>query len=156
MALQLNQDEILTLIYSDRTDDLIRRCSDLVNTGTTDSVAMMLLALRDDDDYFDEMSILLHAIERSPVASVYAATRDCFRDLSKNAPKWCDSVVRRHLNANENLTEFNVGKFVDTMRENDEAFVLVAEIANRLHADNAIPDGSLACFMTDLPGNSAG
>ena len=116
----------------------------------------MLLALRDDDDYFDEMSILLHAIERSPVAIVYAATRDCISELSKNAPRWCDSIVRRHLNAKENHTEFSIEQFVAAMRSGDCAFAIVSDIANRLHADNAIPDETLTQFITESPGDGAG
>ena len=132
----------------------MRHCADLADAGTVNSITTMLLALR--DDYFDEMSVLLHAAERAPVANVYVATRECLTDLSRHAPKWCDTIVRRHLNANEQLTGFSIKQFVDTMQQNDEAFTIVSEIAGRLHADNAISDEALGYFIIKPPDDSAG
>ena len=139
MAIIPTNSELLDLIYSDRTDALVSSCNSLSDNGSVDALNAMLLAFRDDDDYFDEMSVLLHSIERAPVSNVYIAIRNCILELNDTAPSWCKRIVKRNLLADEGpLTRFDTSDFVKALKGNEVAFKLVRQIARELFSTDQI------------------
>jgi len=57
--------EVLTqTLYADNTEEFITLVNGLAEEGTANSVGVLLSTFVDDFDYYDEMSVVMHAIER--------------------------------------------------------------------------------------------
>lgn len=134
--------EVLTqTLYADNTEEFITLANGLAEEGTADSVRVLLSTFVDDFDYYDEMSVVMHAIERVSADVVYESLAAGLVKLNETAPGWCEELVRRHLRALGNGEDggFNVSGFVEAMRSDPKTFLLVEEIAKKLVSRERVP-----------------
>lgn len=141
--------EVLTqTLYADNTEEFITLVNGLAEEGTANSVGVLLSTFVDDFDYYDEMSVVMHAIERVNADVVYESLAGGLVKLNETAPGWCEELVRRHLRAPGNGEDggFNVSGFVDAMRTDQKVFSLVDKIAKELVSRERVPAKVLDFF----------
>lgn len=135
-------------LYSDNTQEFVDLANGLAAKGTIESVGVLLASFIDDFDYYDEMSVLMHAIERVEPTVVYESLAKGLKKLNETAPGWCKELVKRHLRAPGNGEEggFSVAVFVNAMRSDPQAFSVTESIAKKLVAENHVPSDVLSQF----------
>tara|TARA_R110002111_G_scaffold153375_1_gene220264 strand:- start:250933 stop:251373 length:441 start_codon:yes stop_codon:yes gene_type:complete len=141
-------EELSKSLYSDNTQEFIALTNRLATDGTAESLDVLLTSFADDFDYYDEMSVLMHAIERVDPTVVYESLSKGLPTLNDRAPGWCEELVKRHLRAPENTKEgqFSISAFVGALREVPESLAIAKSIASRLVSDERIPADVLNYF----------
>lgn len=143
--------EVLTeTLYADKTEEFMTLANALSEQGTGESVGVLLSTFVDDFDYYDEMSVVMHAIERVNANVVYESLTSGLTKLNETAPGWCEEMVKRHLRAPGNGEDggFSVAGFVDAMRSDRLVFSLVEEIAKKLVSRERVPADVLDLFKS--------
>lgn len=141
-------EELSKTLYSDNTQEFMTLANSLATEGTTESVDVLLACFEDDDDYYDEMSVLMHAIERIDPTPVYESLSKGLPDLNDRAPGWSEELVKRHLSVPGIAKEggFSISAFVCALREVPESLAVAKSIASRLVSDERIPADVLYFF----------
>ena len=135
-------------LYSDNTEEFMALANSLATEGTTESVGVLLSCFADDFDYYDEMTVLMHAIERVNPKVVYASLSMGLPELNKRAPGWCQELVKRHLRAPGTAEEgqYSVAAFVAAMKAVPASWSIADSIANKLVTEEQIPAKVLSHF----------
>ena len=135
------RDKLKQLLFSDSNEEFFKLVQLLSDTSTVESITELLLTLDDDYDYYDEMNTLMHAVERADVTIVYEATISNLEQLNAQAPEWCETIIKRHLNAVGGISDrFDAFKFIEMSKGSPSAYSVMKVVATDLLDKNKIPE----------------